>query len=95
MTIFGRLAFVSLLAACPASAQTETTVLTVPMSVPLADLQAHADERLPRELHSAERSQTCVEAERACTKIPEFGGFKIYSRMEHNGSTANLVVASY
>lgn len=60
----------------------ERTILTVPISAPLADVQAYADQALPGTLHRASTAQRCVEPKKACTKIPEFRGFKIYSRME-------------
>ncbi len=41
------------------------------------------NQAIPMELHAAPaRRAICVEAERACTKIPEFRGLKVYSRME-------------
>ena len=57
--------------------------VTVAVEVPLAGLEEYLVRELPNPLHSGGRSgETCVKAEQACTKIPEFRGFKIYSRME-------------
>lgn len=67
--------------AANAQAQDRTN-LTVPISTPLADLQSYANRTLPGTLHRASTAQRCVEPKQACTKIPEFRGFKIYSRME-------------
>ena len=61
----------------------ELSVLSVPLSVKTSALTDLANNTMPTELDvGGERVQTCVEAERMCTKIPEFRGFKIYSRME-------------
>ncbi len=71
------------LVAFSANAQAQDrTILTVPISAPIADVQSYADQALPGTLHRASTSQRCVEPKQACTKIPEFRGFKIYSRME-------------
>ncbi|WP_306113974.1 MULTISPECIES: DUF4403 family protein [unclassified Roseovarius] len=68
--------------ASPASAG-EKASLSVPVSVPLSDIAGVLNNKIPQVLHHAgPRKETCVEAERICTKIPEFRGFKIYSRME-------------
>lgn len=62
--------------------ETLSSRISVPFSVPLADLQAYAEATLPNPLHRNSSTKTCIKAERACTKIPEFRGFKIYSRTE-------------
>lgn len=67
--------------ATPAFAQ-ETSVITVPIEASLAELQSFANSKLPNQIHLRNSTQVCIPAERACTKIPEFRGFKIYSRME-------------
>ncbi len=57
--------------------------VAVTVEVPLAGLEGHLDRQLPNPLHARRRpGQICVEKEELCTKIPEFRGFKIYSRME-------------
>lgn len=59
------------------------TVITVSLTGKLSDVTRRLDSELPSVLHSAgPRREICVPAERACTKIPEFRGLKIYSRME-------------
>jgi len=60
----------------------ERAEIAVPISVRLAEAQAFANRQIPATLIDENRGQTCVEAKKACTKIPEFRGFKIYSRME-------------
>ncbi|MEM9762014.1 MAG: DUF4403 family protein [Pseudomonadota bacterium] len=51
--------------------------LSVPIATELSDLQRYADGVLPRRLHHKEYNRTCVEAERACTKVPEFRSFEV------------------
>lgn len=51
--------------------------ISVPFTIGLADLASYANERLPETLHHAEYGRTCVEPERACTKVPEFRGFSV------------------
>lgn len=65
----------------PVSAE-DVSVITVPIEASLAEIQSFANARLPSQIHEQNSTQTCVPAKRACTKIPEFRGFKIYSRME-------------
>lgn len=60
----------------------DVSIVTVPISVPLNGLQAFANAEMPNPIHEKRGREICVKAERACTKIPEFRGFKIYSRME-------------
>ncbi|WP_269585332.1 DUF4403 family protein [Roseibium sp. Sym1] len=51
--------------------------ISVPVAISLADLSGYANGRLPGTLHHAEYGRTCVEPERACTKVPEFHGFRV------------------
>ncbi len=69
----------SLATAAPA---TERSVVTVPIAAPLEEIEARLNRDLPTTLVDQNMGQTCVEAQQVCTKIPEFRGFKIYSRME-------------
>lgn len=63
--------------------QRPETSIAVTVDVPLESLAKEINAALPTVLYKAgPRREICVEAERACTKIPEFHGFKIYSRME-------------
>lgn len=62
---------------------TGQSVITINLQAPLSGLNDWLEANLPRTLHErAPRREVCVPAKRACTKIPEFRGFKIYSRME-------------
>lgn len=70
-----------ILAAGAASSQ-DRSVVSVPLSVDLATLETYVNSLVPNPLVSESQDLTCIEAERACTKIPEFRGLKIYSRME-------------
>lgn len=61
------------------------STISIPASVPYAPLIAAAEAAIPAQLVSeSDRnfSGTCVAPERVCTKIPEFRGLKIYSRLE-------------
>lgn len=51
--------------------------ISVPVTVSLPDLARYANDRLPRTLHRQEYGKTCVEPEKACTKVPEFRGLKV------------------
>lgn len=77
-----RIAVLAVFVGSTALAQ-ERSVVTVPVSVPLSVLERHVDIALGGQvLHRGEQSRTCVKPQEVCTKIPEFRGFKIYSRME-------------
>ncbi|MBG6154771.1 hypothetical protein IWQ52_000601 [Labrenzia sp. EL_159] len=51
--------------------------ISVPVTVSLPDLARYANDRLPGTLHRQEYGKTCMEPEKACTKVPEFRGFKV------------------
>jgi hypothetical protein len=75
----------------PAATRADTTsIVSVRLSTPLATLEAYANATLPEVLDAGETRETCIEAQRACTKIPEFRGFKIYSRMECGDVTPSV-----
>jgi hypothetical protein len=60
-----------------------TSRLTLRIKADLDHITAALNSSIPMRLHHAEpRREICVEAERACTKIPEFRGLKIHSRLE-------------
>lgn len=63
-----------------ANGQGADSVLTVPISVPLGNIQAYVEGLLPGTLHSNEYGRTCVEPERACTRVPEFRGLEVTFR---------------
>ena len=65
-----------------ASADDEVSIIAVPVTVPLGDIAAYANApgRLPVVLHHRDAGQTCVEPERACTKVPEFRGLSVTFR---------------
>jgi len=77
-------ALTTCLVAGPSSTQERSGFsLSVPFSANTSDLIAALESKLPHPLHSkGPRREECVPAERACVKIPEFRGFKIYSRTE-------------
>lgn len=60
----------------------DRSVVSIPLSVDLATLETYVNSLVPNPLISERQGLTCIEAEEACTKIPEFRGLKIYSRME-------------
>ena len=72
-------AFLYAFTAASAAAQ-ERTVITVPISAALDDVQARIGEALPGTLHQATTAQRCVEPGRACTKVPEFRGLEVTFR---------------
>ncbi|MFK7875947.1 MAG: DUF4403 family protein [Paracoccaceae bacterium] len=79
------LGFLAALTASPVAIQAQdspTSRLSIPFTLPVVDLKSYANQALPQQLHNESYGRTCIEAERACTKIPEFRGLKIYSRME-------------
>jgi hypothetical protein len=78
-----RLTALSLVILAPGAASSqEQSVVTVPLSVEIATLETHVNSLVPNPLINESKDLTCIEAERLCTKIPEFRGLKIYSRME-------------
>lgn len=63
--------------AYPAFSDAPLSRISVPMSISLGGLEGYVNQRLPGTLHHREYGRTCVEPERACTKVPEFRGFKM------------------
>ena len=57
--------------------QAPESQISVPVSIRLTNLAAYADSKLPASLHNQTYRRTCVEPERACTKVPEFRGLKV------------------
>ncbi len=60
----------------------EQSVIRVPLAIPLSQLQAYANQKLPVTLDERSEKKQCVKPKEKCVKIPEFRGFKIYSRTE-------------
>jgi len=76
-----RLSFILALLASQSSANDISSVI-LPVSFSLSGIAEFANSQLPATLIQETSLQRCVEPQKACTKIPEFRGFKIYSRME-------------
>lgn len=70
-------AFLTGFAALASSGDLPESRISVPVTISLADLARYANDRLPLTLHQNEYGRTCVEPERACTKVPEFRGLKV------------------
>ena len=68
------------LALSATAAADERSVITVPILMPLDNLQTYANRSLPVELHAASGGKQCVKAKEACTKVLEFRGIKTYWR---------------
>lgn len=60
----------------------DRSVIGIKVKVPLSGLEALLGQSIPAQINQRPTRHVCVKAERACTKIPEFRGLKIYSRME-------------
>lgn len=65
----------------PATSDPVST-LSLPLSIRLATVAQAVERALPNPIVQEQDVRTCVEAQRACTNIPEFRGLRIYSRQE-------------
>ena len=73
---------VALILPSSALAQSDSTI-AIHLKTSLRAAETILNTELPQVLHhNPGRREICVPAKRACTKIPEFRGLKIYSRME-------------
>ena len=67
--------------ALPAASNPDST-LSIPLSIRLSTVAQALERALPNPVVQGQDVLTCVEAQQVCTKVPEFRGLKIYSRMQ-------------
>ncbi|WP_436397725.1 DUF4403 family protein [Roseobacter sp. S98] len=62
---------------CGLPASTQTSMIDVPVSVSLRAVEDIANSSFPVRIVSRSEGRTCVEPQKACTKVPEFRGLKV------------------